>query len=440
MKFARGYTTYCHCLLLTRLLDSMTPTSLDSWLSYIESQHPAEIELGLDRGSQVLARLNLSRPKHKVITVAGTNGKGSTCAMLTQYLCSQGYSVGTYTSPHFINFNERIALNNVPCDDALLCQAFDVIESARGDIPLTYFEFSTLAGFWIFDQSDLDFWVLEVGLGGRLDSVNMIDTDVAVITSIALDHTDWLGDNLDIIAQEKAGIARPGKLLVSGVVNPPITIAKKAADVGAILQQKGVDYSFEVSDNQWKWIGNGLVYDGLPIPTLPLQNAATVLAVLVSMGFSPLKDDLVVLFRSAKLTGRFQKMSSDPDVYIDVAHNPEAAVELASRIKVFSRQPIAVCGMLKDKDIASVVTHLSNSFSAWFCCDLEGPRGATGLEIERLLLETSSHESFDTKRFLSFAEAFDEAKALAVKQNRSIVVFGSFLTVSHFLRSVHTHE
>lgn len=418
----------------------MTPTSLDSWLSYIESQHPAEIELGLDRGSQVLARLNLSRPKHKIITVAGTNGKGSTCAMLTQYLCSQGYSVGTYTSPHFINFNERIALNNVPCDDALLCQAFDVIESARGDIPLTYFEFSTLAGFWIFDQSDLDFWVLEVGLGGRLDSVNMIDTDVAVITSIALDHTDWLGDNLDIIAQEKAGIARPGKLLVSGVVNPPITIAKKAADVGAILQQKGVDYSFEVSDNQWKWIGNGLVFDGLPIPTLPLQNAATVLAVLVNMGFNPLKDDLVDLFRSAKLTGRFQKMSSDPDVYIDVAHNPEAAVELASRIKAFARQPIAVCGMLKDKDIASVVTHLSESFSAWFCCDLDGPRGAQGADIEQHLVASIPTATSMTKHFASFDTAFEAAARLAVEQQRPIVVFGSFVTVSHYLKLVQNQE
>lgn len=410
----------------------MTKRSLSSWLSYIESQHPSEIELGLDRGSEVLSRLKLSRPKHKVITVAGTNGKGSTCAMLTQYLSAQKYSVGTYTSPHFIAFNERIALNNSPCEDELICQAFEVVEAARGGIPLTYFEFSTLAALWVFDHSELDYWVLEVGLGGRLDSVNMIDTDVAVITSISLDHTDWLGNDLEVIAQEKAGIARKDKLLISGVVNPPASIAKTALAVGANLKQKGEDFHFLTSESSWTWRTSELQYTDLPIPSLPLQNAATVIAVLTFMGMEPAQDDLVSLFKTAELTGRFQKVSSAPDVFIDVAHNPEAAIELAQKVEQFSKPPIAVCGMLKDKDIASVVKHLSGSFSSWFCCDLAGPRGSKGKELTDQVIASSGSE-LHVKHFSSVAEAFDSAISVAKLEERSVIVFGSFITVSDYL-------
>jgi len=413
----------------------MTRKSLASWLSYIESQHPSEIELGLERGNQVLARLNLSRPKDKVITVAGTNGKGSTCAMLTQYLCAQGYSVGTYTSPHFLAFNERIALNDVSCDDALICRAFEVVEAARENIALTYFEFSTLAALWIFDQSKLDYWVLEVGLGGRLDSVNMLDTDVAVVTSISLDHIDWLGDNLEVIAREKAGIARKDKLLISGVVNPPSSIAKTALEVGAHLYQKGLDFGFTSDQSEWSWSGKGVQYENLPIPSLPLQNAATVVAVLVFMGLAPDQEDLVSLFHTAKLMGRFQQVASSPDIYIDVAHNPEAATELAHRIGHLPRQPIAVCGMLKDKDIKSVMTHLAGSFSAWFCCDLAGPRGAKAEELVKNVLQSKSNASSSTKAFAfgSVKEAFDAALSQARAEQRSIIVFGSFVTVSDYL-------
>lgn len=411
----------------------MTHTSLASWLSYIESQYPSEIELGLERGSKVLARLNLSRPKHKVITVAGTNGKGSTCAMLTQYLCSQNYSVGTYTSPHFLAFNERIALNDSPCDDEILCRAFEAIETAREGVALTYFEFSTLAALWIFDQSKLDYWVLEVGLGGRLDSVNMIDTDVAVVTSISLDHIDWLGDNLDVIAREKTGIARKDKLLVSGVVNPPSTIASTALEVGAHLRQKGLDFHFELGKHTWSWSGDGVQFESLPIPSLPLQNAATVVAVLVYMGLSPTHADLVSLFNSAQLMGRFQKVATSPDVYIDVAHNPEAAVELACRISILPRQPVAVCGMLKDKDIASVMAHLADSFSNWFCCDLAGSRGAKASELVKHIIDISPDLMSKTNTFPSVAGAFQAALSTAQEEQRSVIVFGSFVTVSDYL-------
>ncbi|MGJ8647757.1 MAG: bifunctional tetrahydrofolate synthase/dihydrofolate synthase [Marinomonas colpomeniae] len=416
----------------------MTQTSLASWLSYIESQHPSEIELGLDRGNEVLARLGLSRPRNKVITVSGTNGKGSTCAMLTQYLCAQHHSVGTYTSPHFLVFNERIALNDSPCDDEMICRAFDAIEAARGNIALTYFEFSTLAALWIFDQSDLDYWILEVGLGGRLDSVNMIDTDVAVITSISLDHIDWLGDNIDVIAQEKAGIARKDKLLISGVVNPPDSIAATALEIGAHLRQKGTDFNFVSDEGLWSWSGAGVEYNNLPTPSLPLQNAATIIAVLTYMGMAPKQEDLVSLFKTAQLTGRFQKVASTPDIYIDVAHNPEAAIELSQRIKQLVRPPIAVCGMLKDKDIASVVSHLANSFSDWFCCDLDGPRGAKAedlaAEIVRCLPNLLSNDlSSHVNTFHSVNQAYDAALSKAKAEQRSVIVFGSFVTVSEYL-------
>lgn len=411
----------------------MTHTSLDSWLSYIESQHPSEIELGLERGSRVLQRLNLSRPNHKVITVAGTNGKGSTCAMLTQYLCSQGFSVGTYTSPHFIHFNERVALNNASCSDALLCRAFDAIETAREDTPLTYFEFSTLAALWIFDQSELDYWVLEVGLGGRLDSVNMIDTDVAVVTSIALDHTDWLGDNIDIIAQEKTGIARKDKLLVSGVVNPPPTIALTATEIGANLRQKGRDFHFTQQDTTWSWQGEGAEFKNLPLPNLPLQNAATVIAVLSYMGFDPKFEDLADLFSTAQLTGRFQQVASAPDVYIDVAHNPEAALELVQRIGRLPNKPIAVCGMLKDKDIASVMKHLSGHFSQWFCADLGGARGAKASDLLQAISNSNEGGESKVNAFSTVQSAFDAAQQLATQEQRAIIVFGSFVTVSDYL-------
>ena len=408
----------------------MMPTSLDSWLSYIESQHLTEIDLGLERGSYVLAKLNIARPKGKIITVAGTNGKGSTCSMLTQYLHSQSHTVGTYTSPHLLAFNERIAINGTPCDDKLICQAFETIDAIREATSLTYFEFSTLAALWIFSQSELDDWVLEVGLGGRLDAVNMVDTDVAVVTSIALDHTDWLGDSIESIAREKTGIARKDKLLVSGVVNPPGSLAETAAMIGADLRQKGEHFSFAVKDNQWCWSGDGRFFNHLPLPNLPIENAATVIAVLSYMGLGPTQEALVSLFTTAQLMGRFQKVSNAPLVYIDVAHNPEAAGELASRLSAFEKKPIAVCGMLKDKDINSVILRLMDSFSFWCFADLGDPRGAKAQNLVKILANNSQQNS---DNYLSVEVAFDAALVRAMYEGRSIIVFGSFVTVTDYL-------
>ncbi len=403
----------------------MSGKTLKEWLSFIESQHPNNIELGLDRCSLVLQRLQISRPKNKIFTVAGTNGKGSTCAMLTDYLCYDSYTVGTFTSPHFLKFNERIAINGKPVSDELICDAFSVIDRVREDIELTYFEFNTLAAFYIFSQAKLDFWVLEVGLGGRLDSVNMIDADVAVVTSIALDHVDWLGDSLDQIAIEKSGIARSGSLLISGVVNPPKTIQSNALKIGAILKQKGEHFSFAMNNNDWSWSDGQLSFSNLTLPQLPLENAATVIAILSYTGLTPTHEKLNGMFGRVSLMGRFQTVSDSPKVIIDVAHNPEAAKELVKRISMMDARPIAVCGMLEDKDYHSVLEILADSFSEWYFADLEVPRGAKASQLSLCNQNSQCHESVKS--------AFEAAKKAANNKNTPIIVFGSFHTVADYL-------
>lgn len=411
----------------------MHPKSLSDWLSYIESQHPKNIELGLDRCSAVLDKLNYDRPQHKIFTISGTNGKGSTCTFLTHYLGLKKLSVGTFTSPHFVRFNERIAINGEPVSDTLICQAFEHIEMIRGDIALTYFEFNTLAAIYIFSNAKLDYWVLEVGLGGRLDSVNMIDADVAAVTSISLDHIDWLGNSLDVIAQEKAGIAREGKLLVSGVNNAPLTLQATAKEIGAIFKQKGEDFSFRLSDGTWSWQGNSQVVKGLSIPTLPVENAATVLAILSYSGFDLEFEVLEALMLDARLTGRYQTLMQSPHVVLDVAHNPEAAAELQRRLKSNGKSAIAVCGMLHDKDIDSVLTCLSEDFQQWFLADLDAPRGANSNQLAQYL------NSNRVESFSNVGDAFDAAVKTAQEIDALVIVFGSFVTVADAITHYEKH-
>lgn len=401
----------------------MHPKSLSEWLSYIESQHPNNIELGLDRCSAVLDKLNYVRPKKDIFTISGTNGKGSTCTFLTRFLGLKSFSVGTFTSPHFVRFNERIAINGEPVSDEIICQAFAHIEEIRGDIALTYFEFNTLAAIYIFSNASLDYWVLEVGLGGRLDSVNMIDADITAVTSISLDHVDWLGDSLEIIAEEKVGIARKGKLLVSGVNNPPKSLAIKANEIGANLKQKGTDFHFNLnSDNTWSWQGNGKTVNNLPIPSLPVENAATVLAILSYSGFALEFEILRKLMLDVKLTGRYQTLMTSPNVILDVAHNPEAAQELQRRISASDKDAVAVCGMLHDKDIESVLSCLKGSFKQWYLADLDAPRGASATQLSQYLNSSKKYEGV--------AAAFDAAVADVGSDDTNIIVFGSFVTVA----------
>jgi len=405
----------------------MPPSTLLGWLSYIESQHPSNIELGLDRCSLVLSKLKFSRPHDKIITVAGTNGKGSTCAFLTQYFVKAQRTVGTFTSPHFLDFNERIVINNVPVSDVVICEAFEHIESVRGDVALTYFEFSTLAAIWIFSEAKLDYWVLEVGLGGRLDSVNMIDCDIAVITSISLDHTDWLGNSLDVIASEKAAIARKGKLLISGVKQPPETLAQTVLNIGGLVKQKEQDFDFAINEDgkTWSWWGNDMSFDLLPMPQLPIENAATAIAVLSYMQVSLTPIDVFKLMSEASLIGRFQTIQNVPHVIIDIAHNPEAAVELSKQITKLNKPAIALCGMLHDKDIESVIANLKTSFSDWYLVDLEVPRGAKASDIATYVTNPKLYNDVESGLEAAMIQANIEDKVL--------VVFGSCVTVGNCL-------
>jgi len=410
----------------------MHAKSLSDWLSYIESQHPNNIELGLDRCSAVLAKLAFDRPNEKIFTISGTNGKGSTCTFLTHYFGLKEFNVGTFTSPHFVRFNERIAINGEPVSDDIICQAFAHIEQIRGDIALTYFEFNTLAAVHIFSNAKLDYWVLEVGLGGRLDSVNMIDADVAAVTSISLDHIDWLGDSLEIIAQEKAGIARAGKLLISGVNQPPSSLKATALKIGADFKQKGEDYSFSLEqDGTWSWQGNGETVKGLPVPNLPVENAATVLAILSYSGFRLDFDTLESLMLDASLTGRYQTLMQSPHVVLDVAHNPEAALELQRRLLRSNKKAIAVCGMLHDKDIESVLSCLKANFDQWYLADLDAPRGASAQQLSQYL---DNYQMFE-----NVGSAFDAAVKVASKEDALIIVFGSFVTVADCITHHQTH-
>lgn len=260
----------------------MTQRSLADWLSYLEQLHPTAIDMGLERSREVARRLGLGRPAKRVVTVTGTNGKGSTCALLAELLREQGLSVGVYSSPHLLRYNERVRIDGVEAGDAQLCDAFSAVEAARGEISLTYFEMGTLAAFWLFERAGLDFAVLEVGLGGRLDAVNLIDADLALITSIGLDHADWLGDTRESVAFEKAGILRAGKPALCGDLDPPQPLLEQVAALGAPLYLRGRDYDLALADHGWHW--RGLAADGqalalhdLPLLGLPMENAALAL-------------------------------------------------------------------------------------------------------------------------------------------------------------------
>lgn len=415
-----------------------SPTNLSDWLAYIESLHPKNIVLELDRVAAVkkAMELELNCP---IITVAGTNGKGSTCAMLESILSCAGYRVGCYTSPHLLKFNERIRIGRFPVTDAQLCEAFAAVEKARATISLTYFEFSTLAATWIFKQQKIDIAVLEVGLGGRLDAVNIFEPDVAIITSIGIDHQDYLGDTREKIGFEKAGIFRKGKSAICADPQPPHTIIDYAAAVGADLQLIGRDFSFQVENKtQWKFGGRrgeryGLVYPALR-GAYQLLNASACLAAL-----DELKEKLAVSMGNVRLglsqvtlPGRFQVLPGRPIVILDVAHNPHAAEALAGNLKEmeFRGKTFAVFGMLKDKDITGVIKILKDQVNHWLIANLDVSRGEKAAKLEEILKSEQVSSNIDV--FSNVVEAYQQACKLATGNDR-IIVFGSFYTVGDIL-------
>lgn len=417
------------------------PQSLAGWLDFIERQHVKTIELGLTRVREVWARLG-ALPAIPVITVGGTNGKGSTCALLEHILRAAGYRVGVYASPHLLRYNERVRIAGVEASDAQLCDAFAAVEAARGDVPLTYFEFGTLAAGWLFAAEPQDALILEVGLGGRLDAVNIFEPDCAIVTGVAMDHMDYLGHTREAIGFEKAGIFRAGKPALCADPLPPASLVAHARQIGADLRLLGHDFGYTGDRQQWQWWGKTARRSALPNPALrganQLLNASVALAALEA-----LEDRLPVSMQAVRegllhvsLTARFQVLPGRPTVVLDVAHNPQAAGVLAENLSNLGYAPetYAVVGMLGDKDIEAALRLLDARVDHWLTASLPGPRGVTGAGLAARIA------AMGLRGDVSVCErplhALNLARERASLDDR-IVVFGSFLTVADVLSELH---
>lgn len=414
------------------------PESLTAWLNLLEARHARAIDLGLERVEAVRARMALW-PRCPVITVGGTNGKGSTCAYLEAILLEAGYRVGCYTSPHLFDYRERVRIDGALLDEARHVAAFAAVEATRGDIPLTYFEHGTLAALWLFQTAELDALILEVGLGGRLDAVNVIDPDCAVVTAVDLDHQEYLGETREAIGREKAGIFRAGRPAVVTDPDPPASLIEYAHDCGARLLRLGGEIAIEVGEGGWTCRVQDQVYRSLPMPSLPgrfqLNNAAAAVAALYALrdrlpvGMAALRSGLV----RAHPPGRFQVLPGPPMIVLDVAHNPQAARALAENLTRLSSpgRHLAVLGLLKDKDAAGVMQPLLPIVDAWYVASLPGPRGASAqtlAEVLRAMGAVVADLYPDVSSALS--AACDNAGPTDI-----IIVFGSFLTVAAALSS-----
>ena len=418
------------------------PTSLNDWLTRLESLHPKTIELGLDRVSEVAQRLGVHFDC-PVITVGGTNGKGSTCAMLESILLQGGYRVGLYTSPHLLRFNERARINGELASDEALCKNFEAVEAVRGDVSLTYFEFTTLAILKYFADASLDAVILEVGLGGRLDAVNLVDPDVAIVTSVDLDHQDYLGDTREKIGFEKAGIFRSGRAAICSDPSPPQSLIDHAAAIGADLWLFGRDFNYSGDRQQWNYGGRQQRRSALAYPSLrganQLLNASAALAALevlrerLPLGAQEVRSGLVMV----ELPGRFQVLPGRPAVILDVAHNPHAAATLAQNLEQMGFHPYthAVFGAMADKDIAGILAHLADRIDHWYLTDLPLPRAASAQSLVAELTKAGVRVS-DTagaersiQCFATPADAYAAARSRATENDR-IAIFGSFITVA----------
>ena len=418
------------------------PTTLAEWLDHCERLHPKNIDMGLARSEEMKQRLGLEF-KVPVVTVAGTNGKGSTCTMLESIGLRAGYRVGLYIKPHFVHFEERCRVNGAKVSEAELLPHFEAVEKARGDMPLTYFEFTSLAIFRLLSMADLDMVILEVGLGGRLDTVNVIDTDCAVITSIALDHMEYLGPDREAIGREKAAIMRAGKPAIFSDPVPPASVGEHARSIGADLWQIGVDFNFAGDQQQWGWAGRGRRYSGLAYPSLrganQLLNASGALA-----AFEALRDRLPITAQAVRtglatleLPGRFQIVPGQPTLVLDVAHNPHAVGALFENLDQMGFYPRthAVFGVMADKDMAAIFTRMAPLVDHWYFCDLPVPRAAPAQQLADLhrALALKGPGEVTTSMHASPTEALRAAVAVADPTDR-IVAFGSFYTVGGVLK------
>ena len=425
--------------------NSKSTKNLAEWLSYIESLHPKSIAMGLDRVKQMIDRLKL-HPKFTIITVAGTNGKGSTCAMLEQIYTNAGYQVGCYTSPHLLRYNERVRINKQEVSDEALCEAFEAVDAGRmgtnGEvISLTYFEVGTLAAVWHFIQTGVDIAILEIGLGGRLDAVNAFEPDCSIVTSVDLDHQEFLGNTRESIGFEKAGVYRASVPAICGDTNPPLSLVAFAHEVKANFMRVHHEFDFTLDGGgSWRYSAGEVTYQ-LPIPALKgayqLNNAAcAVCAVDTLQSRLPVTSaHMASAMRQVSLAGRFQAVSTSPHVILDVAHNPHAARALAANLNA-SRTPqgktIAVFAMLADKDMQGVVQAVKDEIDLWYIAGIDNVRGASAEDLAKIVSEAAPNAKF--KIFQNANIAYQQA-CIDVTENDKILVFGSFYTVASVMQS-----
>ncbi len=413
--------------------------TLPDWLAFIERQHPNAIAMGLERVRDVAARMGLGKPAPHVVTVAGTNGKGSTVAFVEAIARAQGLRVGAYTSPHLLRYNERVRIDGHDVDDDALIEGFEAVEAARGDIPLTYFEYGTLCVLWLFARAGLDLVVLEVGLGGRLDAVNIVDADAAIVTTVGLDHQDWLGGDIEAIGFEKAGIARPFKPLVLGDDDPPASVLRHAYAIGAPAWRIANDFFAEpVDGGHWRWreVGYEIV---LPLPMqaqgapVQLRNAACAIAALRALDL-PLEDAALARgVADAAVAGRLQRFErGGVEIIVDVGHNPQAAAALADWLRTQpKRRTLAVYAALADKDAAGVVTALADTVDGWLLAGSldAGPRGSDAGALAQRLVGTAAAAG---AHHADVAGALAAALGQAAPDGR-VLAFGSFHAASEAL-------
>ena len=416
--------------------------NLAQWLCYLETIHSSEIDLGLSRINSVAQRLNIDFSFAKVITVAGTNGKGTTCAFLENFLLTEDKTVAVYSSPHIEKFNERLRISRVDVEDLPLIDAFEKIEKARGDISLTYYEYTTLAAFIILMAVRPEIIILEVGLGGRLDATNIIDADIAVITTIDLDHQAFLGNTRELIGFEKAGILRSQQLAVLGDTAPTISIINYAKEINVQLKIRQQDFIVDTSGAQWSWSYEQLVLDKLNKTNIPQDNVATALMVLHLLGIKLTNKKVNQAIKLTKVAGRTELFKENCDVLLDVAHNPQAARYLAQYIahlksKNNYQRVIAVVGMLSDKDISNTLKPMLAIIDDWFIGEVLAPRSASKADIwQQLNKNLGNHLSTNTKLLNCFDNITQAFKMANKNSNETdlIVVFGSFYTVAEIRR------
>ena len=424
----------------------LTPSglSLADWLARLEQLHPSTIELGLDRVRRVSHALGLE-PTFPIIIVGGTNGKGSTCAYLEAILGAAGFRTGLYTSPHLLRYNERVRIAGSDAQDADLIAAFEAVDAARGESSLTYFEFGTLGAMVQFIQAGIDVAILEVGLGGRLDAVNVFDADAAIVSSVDIDHIEYLGDTREKIGFEKAGIFRAGKPAICADPAPPASLLAHAKSIGAELRCIGLDFFAQREADHWTYRGWATTWPKLPVPKMAgacqLRNAAAALAVLETLrACLPVSEAAIRQgLAAAQVPGRFQRIARAPDVILDVAHNPEAARALAATLReqAIVGRTLAVVGMLADKDATEVFAALAGEIDAWWSCAPDSPRACDAAALAAILRSQVGNTPVYVQPDVNMALA--EARSAAREDDR-ILVFGSFYTVASVLDHATTQQ